>query len=68
MKCFWMVLGSGVPVHRHSSEALARAEAERLARIQPGQVFVVLKSIGQCVRTEVRWDVHDEEPDGDICF
>lgn len=36
------------PTHRHSSEASATSEAERLARLHPGETFVVLESV--CAR------------------
>lgn len=44
---FWMVWAptGGTPVVQHATEALAIAEAERLARARPGQEFIVLKSL-----------------------
>lgn len=42
---FWLVwspTGTKSPSHRHSSEGLACIEAERLARLAPGQHFYVL--------------------------
>ena len=45
---FWMVWNpyGAAPRHKHQTEASAFAEAERLARLNKGQVFVVLESIG----------------------
>jgi hypothetical protein len=43
---FWMVWNPQrqPPRYRHASHDLARAEAERLARLSPGEVFVVLQA------------------------
>ncbi len=47
---FWLVWNPNNrnPTHRHSSEASATSEAERLARLHPGETFVVLESV--CAR------------------
>lgn len=44
---FWLVWNphGRAPQVRHPNEASATAEAERLARSNPGQTFVVLASI-----------------------
>lgn len=44
---FWMVWGAqrGVPTHRHHSKASARKEAERLSKMAPGELFVVLAAV-----------------------
>lgn len=44
---FWVVWspGAGAPVVRHESEASAIDEAERLARVCPGDEFIVLASV-----------------------
>ncbi len=47
---YWMVLGKGRPSVQHASESLARTEAERLAKAEPGQKFVVLKAEAEYVR------------------
>lgn len=47
---YWMVLGKGRPSVQHPSEGAARAEAERLAKAEPGQKFVVLKAEAEYVR------------------
>ena len=46
MRTFYMVwrFGGGVPHVQHETFDLAKAEADRLAAIYPGWVFVVLKS------------------------
>lgn len=60
-KRFWMVLGpQGMPVVRHYSEAEAKKEAERLARANSGQEFVVLRSVSACIRSDVWWQDCDE--------
>ena len=63
---FWMVLGNGTPVYRHATEELARMEAERLARVHPGQEFFVLQAIGKCVKSDVQWS--EPSDSGDIPF
>ncbi|KNY20373.1 hypothetical protein [Methylobacterium sp. ARG-1] len=45
MNLFWMVHGDGPANHRHGSRASAVTEAERLARANPGKVFVVLEAV-----------------------
>jgi hypothetical protein len=44
---FWLVwnVNAGAPHHKHFSKALARAEAERLSRLAPGNLFVVLAAV-----------------------
>lgn len=61
-RTFWMVLGSGAPTFRHPSEVAAKAEAERLARMSPGNEFVVLESIASVKKSELQWSVHCEMP------
>ncbi len=47
---FWMVWNPDgrAPTYRHTSEVSATTEAERLARANPKQTFVVLESV--CAR------------------
>lgn len=47
---YWMALGKARPSVQHQSEGAARAEAERLAKADPGQKFVVLKAEAEYVR------------------
>lgn len=44
---FWLVWNPAgrAPQVRHATEAIATAEAERLARLHPGQTFVVMSSV-----------------------
>lgn len=42
---FWMVQGPGPSTVRHTSLKQACEEAERLARQQPGDVFVVMRAV-----------------------
>lgn len=48
---FWLVWNpQGYnPQHKHSTEDDAVREAERLARTNPGQTFIVLESVGALV-------------------
>jgi hypothetical protein len=50
MEQFWMVWNPAgrAPTVKHDTEKSARAEAERLAKANPGQTFVVLRAIGAC--------------------
>ena len=43
---FWLVwnIDGGSPKHKHASEQSAITEAERLARMNPGQRFAVLEA------------------------
>lgn len=56
---FWLVWrnGGGAPTKKHTSQASARKEAERLARANPGAEFVVLRSEGVCRRVDVQWEI-----------
>ena len=47
---FWMVWNPAgrAPLHRHGTELSAITEAERLARANPGQLFIVLTTV--CAR------------------
>lgn len=44
---FWMVWNPNrnPPAYRHTSQAAAEAEAERLARLNPGEHFIVLEAV-----------------------
>lgn len=68
MDQFWMVLGNGNPVYRHPSEQSARNEAQRLARINPGSTFFVLRAVAAVTVVDVQWtELDDAERDGP-CF
>lgn len=56
---FWMVLGSGTPTVRHPSKQSAKNEAERLARQNPGEEFVVLESLATVCVAEMQWQLND---------
>jgi len=47
MNQFWMVwhVDGGRPTFKHESETAALAECERLARLNPGEPFVVFEAI-----------------------
>lgn len=62
---FWMVLGAGAPVYRHQTLASAKAEAERLARLNRNFEFTVLEAVSRCRASDVSWDElvdHKEVP------
>lgn len=61
MPRFWMVLGCGTPVYRHSSKESAVKEAERLAMLSPGDEFVVLEAIAACKKSDVQWREFEPE-------
>lgn len=63
---FWMVWNPAArpPVVRHPSEQAATQEAERLARLNPGEQFFVLEAISlRCVDNMKRVDLRNAEPD-----
>lgn len=62
-RTFWMVVGSGVPYFRHPTEGHARAEAERLARLNPNEEFWVVESIAAVKKSDLSWE--DCHPDAD---
>lgn len=57
MDTFWLVWDpqGGAPTHQHPTLQLARGEAERLARMNPGRTFYVLGSCGKTKKTDVEW-------------
>ena len=68
---FWMIVGIGQnpPRARHETEHAAFAEANRLARNNPGIEFYVLESMARAVKDEVRFDrMKPAEADDGIPF
>jgi len=63
---FWLVWNpqGGAPKKDHGTKASAEREAERLARLNRGQRFIVLQSIGERVVDDVQVIEHvgDELP------
>jgi hypothetical protein len=57
MDRFWMIWSPAgrAPMVQHDSPNKARAEAERLARANPGQQFYVLEAQGVCQLQDVIW-------------
>lgn len=64
MRQFWLVwnLKRSTPTVPHGTERQARAEAERLARSNPGETFHVVTSVGACTRSDLHWDEVEIEP------
>lgn len=65
MECFWMVLAenSSHTQVRHANRGLANKEAARLAALNPGVMFHVLRSEGHALKVDpVSWVKHDEIP------
>jgi hypothetical protein len=64
LKRFWMVYGvdQRAPAVQHSSEAVAIAEAQRLARNNPDVEFYVLESVARAVKADVVFE-RIERPD-----
>lgn len=52
---FWMVLGveRGAPTVRHPTRPAAEAEANRLARLNPGEFFVVLEAVSAVAKRDL---------------
>lgn len=42
---FWMIKGAGPTSVRHPRRDIAESEADRLARQNPGEVFVVMEAV-----------------------
>jgi hypothetical protein len=63
---FWMVWSEHgrAPTYKHVTVQSARAEAERLARKNPGSKFHVLAALGHCTFNAVNWTEvdHDSVP------
>lgn len=59
---FWFVwnINGNAPRYRHESARNATAEAERLARLNPGETFIVLQSV--CARRFDRMERIDLRP------
>lgn len=57
MENFWIVWGNEgrTPTFKHTTEESARTEAERLARVAPGQVFHVMALVDSCKKNDVLW-------------
>lgn len=68
MAIFWLVWNEKgrTLTYKHPSLASAKAEAERLARKQPGDTFHVLQCIGSCRKIDVEWTDHNRG--GEIPF
>ncbi len=68
---FWMIhgIGQNSPRVRHETEHAAFAEANRLARNNPGIEFYVLESMARAVKDDVRFDrLKPAESDDGIPF
>jgi hypothetical protein len=72
IKQFWMVKGLGPTKFVHITRQSAEAEADRLARENPGRMFFVLETIAYHVRNDVRRvnrrRAHDPARDEELPF
>jgi hypothetical protein len=71
MAQFWFVWNpqGNAPTCRHGSEQSAINEAERLARLNPGQEFVVLEALHvRCVDSMKRVDLRQQPYVDDMPF
>ena len=61
---FWMVYGEtqGPPTVMHASRHLAKTEAARLARQNPGIAFYVLEAVEGVEKQDLRRVVFDADP------
>lgn len=58
-----------VPSFEHPTAQNAKIEAERLARLNPGEKFMVLQSIAECEKVDVTWREHQPDfQESDIPF
>ncbi|RWX78293.1 XRE family transcriptional regulator [Neorhizobium lilium] len=67
MATFWMVAGIGQrgPAYRHWSQEAAKAEALRLAKVNPNVIFVVLEATSAFRSEEPRIIEISVDPDAD---
>jgi hypothetical protein len=67
-QAFWFVwnVNGNAPRYQHASPTSAVTEAERLARANPGETFVVLQSV--CARCVNDMQKIDLRPSDDIPF
>jgi hypothetical protein len=58
MDSFWMIWNpmGHAPTYKHVTPESARAEAQRLARMNPGSEFYVLRAEAKCQLNEFRWE------------
>ena len=57
IKMFWLVWNDSraMPAHKHFTENEAKAEAIRIARLQPGETVHVLSLTDSCAFNAVVW-------------
>ncbi|KQS81726.1 hypothetical protein ASG32_02965 [Methylobacterium sp. Leaf361] len=60
---YWLVHGAGPTHYRHETKLSAIREAERLARENPGQAFVVLETVEAIRLVEFERHSFGLEPD-----
>ncbi len=55
---FWVIWNpeGRNPAFKHTSPVEARAEAQRLARLNPGQEFYILRAESKCKLAEFQWE------------
>ena len=65
---FFMVLGRGMPTFRHHTYEAAEQEAQRLARLDRGQEFIVLAAMSKVKVTDVTIERLGAPSDDDLPF
>ncbi len=61
MNVYYMVMGNDKPNFKHTTLISAKNEAERLARLHPGQIFIVLQAVGSAVVCDIKWEEFDSD-------
>lgn len=67
-KPFWMVKGTGPATAIHHTRTAAESEAQRLARLHPGQLFFVMEAVAMHRRVDVERVAFREDEREEIPF
>lgn len=60
---FWFVWNPArnLPAHKHTTFNSAKFEAERLARANAPEKFIILESLGEVQKVDVAYTPHEDE-------
>lgn len=66
----WFVWNANgkIPKFVHQDSESAKKEAERLAKLNPGEEFHILHSVAFCVKQEVKWETLPNVSMGELPF